>query len=73
MLSRARLGVVAVLIAILGVVLVRRWTGATRPQRRALTLVYASGGLVLALYAVWSVLGRARRGDRRRRRSSGRG
>jgi signal transduction histidine kinase len=56
-LSRTRLGVVAVLIAILGVVIVRRWTGATRPQRRALTLVYASGGLVLALYAVWSVLG----------------
>jgi signal transduction histidine kinase len=56
-LSRARLAVVAVLIAILGVVIVRRWTGATGPQRRALTLVYASGGLVLALYAIWSVLG----------------
>jgi signal transduction histidine kinase len=56
-LSRVRLGVVAVLIAILGVVIVRRWTGATRPQRRALTLVYASGGLVLALYAIWSVFG----------------
>jgi signal transduction histidine kinase len=56
-LSRVRLGVVAALIAILGVVIVRRWLGATRPSRRALTLVYASGGLVLALYAVWSVLG----------------
>jgi signal transduction histidine kinase len=56
-LSRLRLAVVAVLIAILGVVLVRRWLTVTRPQRRALTLVYASGGLVLALYAVWSVFG----------------
>ena len=56
-LSRVRLGVVAALIAVLGVVIVRRWSGATRPQRRALTLVYASGGLVLALYAIWSVLG----------------
>ena len=45
------------LIAVLGVVIVRRWRGATRPQRRALTLVYASGGLVLALYAIWSVFG----------------
>jgi hypothetical protein len=56
-LSRVRLGVVAVLIAVLGVVIVRRWLHATRPSRRALTLVYASGGLVLALYAIWSVLG----------------
>ncbi|WP_157592079.1 sensor histidine kinase [Solirubrobacter soli] len=56
-LSRVRLGVVALLIAVLGVVIVRRWSGATRPSRRALTLVYASGGLVLGLYAVWSVLG----------------
>ena len=59
MLARTRLGLVAALIAILGVVVVRRWLGATRPQRRALTLVYASGGLVLALYAVWSLLGLA--------------
>jgi hypothetical protein len=56
-LSRGRLAVVAVLIAILGVVLVRRWLTVTRPQRRALTLVYASGGLVLGLYAVWAVGG----------------
>ena len=41
-----------------------RWRGATRPQRRALTLVYASGGLVLGLYAVWAVLGVSRRGAR---------
>jgi signal transduction histidine kinase len=56
-LSRARLGVVAALIAVLGVVLSRRWLTVTRPQRRALTLVYASGGLVLGLYAIWSVFG----------------
>jgi signal transduction histidine kinase len=57
LLSRVRLGVVAVLIGVLGVVIVRRWLLATRPSRRALTLVYFSGGLVLALYAIWSVLG----------------
>ncbi|MDA0163597.1 histidine kinase [Solirubrobacter ginsenosidimutans] len=56
-LSRARLALVAVLIALLIVIVWTRWRRATRPQRRALTLVYASGGLVLALYAVWSVLG----------------
>ena len=56
-LSRLRLAIVAVLIAILGIVLVRRWLTVTRPQRRALTLVYASGGLVLGLYAVWAVFG----------------
>jgi signal transduction histidine kinase len=56
-LSRTRLALVAVLIAILIAIVWTRWRGATRPQRRALTLVYASGGLVLALYAVWSVLG----------------
>jgi signal transduction histidine kinase len=55
--ARVRLGVVAALIGVLGVVIVRRWRGATRPSRRALTLVYASGGLVLGLYAIWSVLG----------------
>jgi signal transduction histidine kinase len=56
-LSRVRLGVVALLIGVLGLVILRRWLGATRPSRRALTLVYFSGGLVLALYAIWSVLG----------------
>jgi hypothetical protein len=49
-LSRTRLALVAVLIVIGGVVITRRWLTVTRPQRRALTLVYASGGLVLALY-----------------------
>jgi signal transduction histidine kinase len=58
--ARVRLGVVVALIALLGIVLVRRWIGATPSQRRALTPVYLSGGLVLALYAVWAVLGVAR-------------
>jgi signal transduction histidine kinase len=56
-LSRGRLALVAILIALLGVVLVRRWWAASRSQRLALAPVYVSGGLVLALYAVWSVLG----------------
>jgi signal transduction histidine kinase len=56
-LARVRLGVVASLIALLGVVLVRRWEESTPAQRRAFTPVYLSGGLVLALYAVWAVLG----------------
>jgi signal transduction histidine kinase len=56
-MSRVRLGIVAVLIGVLGVVITRRWRTVTRPQRRALTLVYASGGLVLGLYAIWSVFG----------------
>ena len=56
-MSRVRLGIVAVLITLLAVVLVRRWYGSTRSQRRALTPVDVSGGLVLALYAVWAVLG----------------
>jgi signal transduction histidine kinase len=59
-LARTRLAVVAALIAILGAMLVRRWIAATPAQRRALTPVYLSGGLVLALYAVWAVLGVAR-------------
>jgi signal transduction histidine kinase len=56
-LARVRLGVVATLIALLGVVLAVRWDAATPAQRRALAPVYLSGGLVLALYAVWAVLG----------------
>jgi len=58
-LARVRLGIVAALIVLLGVVLTRRWRGSTRSQRRALAPVYLAGGLVLALYAVWSVLGAA--------------
>ena len=56
-LARIRLGVVVVLITLLGIVLARRWAAAPRSQRRALSAVYLSGGLVLALYAVWAILG----------------
>ena len=59
-LADVRMLVVAGLIALLGVVLVRRWRAAAAQQRRALTPVYLAGGLVLALYAVWAVLGVAR-------------
>ena len=56
-LARIRLGIVAALIALLGVVLVDRLRRSTPAQRRALAPVYLSGGFVLALYAVWAVLG----------------
>jgi signal transduction histidine kinase len=56
-LARIRLGIVAALIALLGVVLARRFARSTPSQQRALAPVYMSGGLVLALYAVWAVLG----------------
>jgi hypothetical protein len=59
-LALIRLGIVAALIALLGAVLVARFARfarSTPAQRRALAPVYLSGGLVLALYAVWSVLG----------------
>jgi signal transduction histidine kinase len=59
-LARIRLGFVVALIALLGVVLVRRFGESAPTQRRALAPVYLSGGLVLALYAVWAVLGIAR-------------
>jgi signal transduction histidine kinase len=58
-LARARLVLVVVLIVLLGVVMVRRWMASSASQRGALAPVYLSGGLVLALYAVWSVLGTA--------------
>jgi signal transduction histidine kinase len=56
-MSRVRLGIVAVLIGLLFAVLATRWRGAPASQRRALAPVYAAGEVVLALYAVWSVLG----------------
>ncbi|MEN3285323.1 MAG: hypothetical protein V7607_6463 [Solirubrobacteraceae bacterium] len=56
-LANVRLGIVVVLIALAGIVIARRWRGATRAQRRALAPVYVSGGLVLALYAIWSITG----------------
>jgi len=49
-LANSRLIAVAVLIAILLGVLIGR-------RRRGSTFVYLSGGLVLALYAIWAVLG----------------
>ncbi|WP_051324394.1 sensor histidine kinase [Candidatus Solirubrobacter pratensis] len=49
-LANTRLAIVAALIAALFVVLARR-------RRRGSMWVYLSGGLVLALYAVWAVLG----------------
>jgi signal transduction histidine kinase len=58
-MARTRLALVAALIAALAVVLVLRWRAASGSQRRALAPVYLSGGLVLALYAVWAVLGAA--------------
>ena len=58
-LARIRLEIVAVLIALLGGVLVARFRRSMPAQRRALAPVYLSGGLVLALYAVWAVLGAA--------------
>jgi signal transduction histidine kinase len=56
-LARVRLGIVAVLIVLLGVVLAARWRRAPASQHRALAPVYLAGEVVLALYAVWSVLG----------------
>jgi signal transduction histidine kinase len=56
-LANIRLGIVVALILLAGVVIVRRWTAAPRPQRRALAAVYLSGGLVLALYAIWAITG----------------
>jgi signal transduction histidine kinase len=56
-LARTRLAIVAVLIVVLCVVLAVRSADATVSQRRALAPVYLSGGLVLALYAVWAVIG----------------
>jgi signal transduction histidine kinase len=56
-LANARLGIVVALILLAFVVIARRWREASRAQRRALAPVYVSGGLVLALYAIWSVAG----------------
>jgi signal transduction histidine kinase len=56
-LANVRLGIVVALIALAGAVIVRRWDEASRAQRRALAPVYLSGGLVLVLYAIWSITG----------------
>ena len=52
-LSRSRFWIALVLIAALGVILVRRWIAAGGSKRRALTPVLISGGLVMGLLAVW--------------------
>jgi signal transduction histidine kinase len=52
-LSRSRYWLALVLLGALAVILVRRWVGAPRSQRQALGPVYVSGGLVMALLAVW--------------------
>jgi signal transduction histidine kinase len=54
-LANVRLGIVVGLIVLAAIVMARRWRGASRALRRALAPVYVSGGLVLALYAIWSV------------------
>jgi signal transduction histidine kinase len=56
-LANVRLGIVVVLIAVAAVVVARRWRTASRSQRGALAPVYVAGGLVLALYAIWSLTG----------------
>jgi signal transduction histidine kinase len=52
-LSEIRFWFALALIAALVVVLVRRWTAAGAAQRRVLTPVLVSGGLVMALLGVW--------------------
>ena len=56
-LANVRLGLVVALIGATFVLLARRFLAASPAQRRALAPVYLSGGLVLALYAVWSIMG----------------
>jgi signal transduction histidine kinase len=52
-LSRSRFWFALVLIAALAVILARRWTAASRHERQALGPVLLSGGIVMALLAVW--------------------
>jgi signal transduction histidine kinase len=52
-LSRARFWFALVLLGALAVVLLRRWAAARGSQRQALAPVLVSGGLVMALLAVW--------------------
>jgi signal transduction histidine kinase len=56
-LANVRLGIVVALIVVAAIVMARRWRDASRALRRALAPVYVSGGLVLALYAIWSITG----------------
>ncbi len=52
-LSRSRAWAALVLIAALGVVLARRWAGASRSEKRALGPVLVTGGLVMTLLGLW--------------------
>ena len=52
-LSRARFWFAIPLLVALLMIVIRRWAVAPRSQRRVLTPVYVSGGLVMALLAVW--------------------
>jgi signal transduction histidine kinase len=52
-LARVRYWIALLLIVALGVILARRWAAASRSQRRALTPVLVSGGLVMLLLGVW--------------------
>jgi signal transduction histidine kinase len=53
----ARFTVGLLLLAAAGIILARRWREATGSQRRALTPVLLSGGLVMGLFALWYVAG----------------
>jgi signal transduction histidine kinase len=52
-LSRARYWLALALLGALGFILIRRWVTAASSQRRGLAPVLVSGGLVMALLAVW--------------------
>jgi signal transduction histidine kinase len=52
-LSRGRFWFALVLLGALGVILWRRWAAASRSQRQALAPVLLSGGIVMALLALW--------------------
>jgi signal transduction histidine kinase len=52
-LSRSRAWAALVLLAALGVILARRWAGASRSERRALGPVLVTGGLVMTLLGLW--------------------
>jgi signal transduction histidine kinase len=52
-ISRSRFWFALVLLTALGVILIRRWQAAPISERRALTPVFISGGLVMGLLAIW--------------------
>jgi signal transduction histidine kinase len=52
-LSRSRFWFALVLIVALAAVLARRWSWASSPQRQVLAPVFVTGGLVMALLAIW--------------------